>query len=228
MCAMRSPTATARLAGLFYLLTFLTAIPLFSVRKLIVAGDAAATAAAIAAHPALFWAGFAAQMIQLVAYIAVTALFYRLFKPVNETLSFAAAFFSLVGCAVQASAGVFYLASLAVLGTSFSSIFTTNELHGLTLTLLKLNNEGFTLALIFFGCYCFLIGCLILRSTFLSRIPGVLMVVAGLGWFTFLVPPFAQALSPRILLPGVIGEATLTLWLLVSGVNDERWAEQAA
>lgn len=225
---MRSPTATARLAGLFYLLTFLTAIPLFSVRKLIVTGDAAATVAAIAAHPALFWAGFAAQMIQLVAYIAVTALFYRLFKPVNETLSLAAAFFSLVGCAVQASAGIFYLASLAVLGRPYSSLFTANELHGLTLTLLKLNNEGFTLALIFFGCYCFLIGCLILGSTFLSRIPGVLMVIAGLGWLTFLVPPFAQGLAPWILLPGVVGEATLTLWLLVSGVNDERWAEQAA
>ena len=225
---MRTPTATARLAGLFYLLTFLTAVPLFAVAKLIVPGDAAATAAAIMAYPALFWSGFAAQMIQLISYVAVTALFYRLFKPVNETLSLAAAFFSLVGCAIQASAGVFYLASPAVLGGPYSSLFTANELHGLTLTFLKLNNEGLTLALIFFGCYCFLIGCLILRSTFLSRIPGVLMVIAGLGWFTFLVPPFAQGLQPWILLPGVVGEATLTLWLLVSGVNDERWTEQAA
>lgn len=54
------------------------------------------------------------------------------------------------------------------------------------------------------------------------------MAIAGLGWFTFLVPPFAQGLQPWILLPGVVGEATLTLWLLISGVNDERWTEQAA
>lgn len=224
---MSPPRSIARFAGFFYLLVFLTGFPLLSVRKLVVTGDAGATAANILAHQPIFWSGFIAQTLQVICYIAVTALFYRLFKPVSQTLSLAAAFFSLVGCAIQVSASVFYLASLAVLGAPYPSLFPANELRGLMLTFLKLNSVGLTVALIFFGCYCFLIGCLILRSTFLPKIPGVLMIIAGLGWLTFLVPPFAQSLQPWILLPGLIGEGTLTLWLLIVGVNEARWNAQS-
>lgn len=91
---------------------------------------------------------------------------------------------------------------------------------------LRLYTQTYDVGLVFFGFYCFLIGCLVLRSTFLPRTPGVLMVIAGLGWLTFFVPPFAQGLQPWILLPGVIGEGILTLWLLVFGVNAKRWNEQ--
>ena len=83
-------------------------------------------------------------------------------------------------------------------------------------------------SLVFFGFYCLLIGYLILRSTFLPRTLGVLMVFAGLGWLTFLSPPLAHDLSPYILAPGIIGEGSLTLWLLVAGVNVQRWKEQAS
>jgi hypothetical protein len=62
----------------------------------------------------------------------------------------------------------------------------------------------------------------------LPRILGVLMALAGLGWLTFLSPPFgAKYLYPYILV-AAIGEALLTLWLLVMGVNAEAWKEQAA
>jgi hypothetical protein len=81
--------------------------------------------------------------------------------------------------------------------------------------------------LVFFGFYCLLIGYLIFRSTFLPRILGVLMAIAGLGWLTFLWPPLANYLSPYIFAPGIFGEASLTLWLLVFGVNEQRWKEQA-
>jgi hypothetical protein len=80
--------------------------------------------------------------------------------------------------------------------------------------------------LVFFGFYCLLIGYLILRSTFLPRILGALMVFAGLGWLTFLSPPLANYLSPYIFIPGLLGEGALTLWLLVVGVNVQRWREQ--
>ena len=82
--------------------------------------------------------------------------------------------------------------------------------------------------LVFFGFYCLLIGFLIFRSTFLPRILGVLMAIAGLGWLTFLWPPLANYLSPYIFFPGIIGEGALTLWLLVMGVNVGRWKEQAS
>jgi len=79
----------------------------------------------------------------------------------------------------------------------------------------------------FFGFYCLLTGYLILRSTFLPRILGVLMAFGGLGWLTFLFPPLANALSPYNMLPGVLGEGALTIWLLVRGVSVQRWNEQA-
>lgn len=82
-------------------------------------------------------------------------------------------------------------------------------------------------ALVFFGVYCLLIGYLILRSTFLPSALGVLMIIAGLAWLTFLSRPLAHALSPFIFLPGLIGETSLTVWLLAKGVNVQRWNEQA-
>jgi hypothetical protein len=81
--------------------------------------------------------------------------------------------------------------------------------------------------LVFFGFYRLLIGYLIFRSTFLPRILGVLMAFAGLGWLKFLSPPLANYLSPYNLAPGILGEGALTLWLLVIGVSEQQWKEQA-
>jgi hypothetical protein len=82
--------------------------------------------------------------------------------------------------------------------------------------------------LVFFGFYCLLIGYLIFRSTFLPRILGALMAIGGLGWLTFLSPSLAHTLSPYNLAPGILGEGALTLWLLVMGVNVDRWNQQAS
>ncbi len=81
--------------------------------------------------------------------------------------------------------------------------------------------------LVFFGFYCLLIGYLILKSTFLPRFLGALMLFAALGWLTFLSPSLTTFLSPYNLAPGIIGEGVLTLWLLLAGVNVPRWQEQA-
>ena len=81
--------------------------------------------------------------------------------------------------------------------------------------------------LVFFGLQCLLVGYLILKSTFLPRVLGALMALAGLGWLTFLWPPLARDLSPYNLVPGMLGEGALIVWLLVKGVNVQRWKEQA-
>lgn len=81
--------------------------------------------------------------------------------------------------------------------------------------------------LVFFGLYCLLIGYLILRSTFLPRFLGVLMALGGLGWLTFLSPSLSSRLSPWNMAPGILGEGTLTLWLLVAAVNARQWLEQS-
>ena len=80
----------------------------------------------------------------------------------------------------------------------------------------------------FAGFYCLLIGYLIFRSTFLPRILGVLMAIAGLCWLTFLSPPLATYLSTYNLASALLAEGLVFLWLLVMGVNDQRWKEQAS
>jgi hypothetical protein len=82
--------------------------------------------------------------------------------------------------------------------------------------------------LVFFGCYCVVIGYLILRSTFLPRVLGVLMALGGLGWLTFASPALSVYLSPYNMVPGILGETALTLWLLVAGVDVQRWKAQAS
>jgi hypothetical protein len=81
--------------------------------------------------------------------------------------------------------------------------------------------------LLFFGPYCILIGWLIIRSTFLPRLIGWLMVLAGLGWLAFLSPSIARHFSIPIEGVGILAEASLMLWLLVKGVNEQRWKQQA-
>jgi hypothetical protein len=81
--------------------------------------------------------------------------------------------------------------------------------------------------LVLFGFYCLLIGYLILRSTFLPRFLGVLMALGGLGWLTFLAPSLSSKLSPYSVAPGIIAEASLTLWLLAAAVNARQWLEQS-
>ena len=74
-------------------------------------------------------------------------------------------------------------------------------------------------SLVFFGLHCLLVGTLIVRSGFLPRILGVLLGLGGLGWLSFIHPPLASFLFPWIILPGLVGEGALSLWLLAFGVN---------
>ena len=168
-----SPRCVARIAGGLYVLVFVTGI--YAVMGL--RGSAVA------------------NLIAAVCYVAVTLLFYYIFKPANRWVSLLAAIVSLAGC---------------VFGALMSFNLAPLNIH----------------PLVFFGVYCSLIGYLILRSTFLPRILGGLMLFAGLGWLTFASPALAKELFPWNLAPGIIGEGALTLWLVVKGVDEERWRQQ--
>jgi len=198
-------------------------------RGIVVSGDAAATAANLLAHESLFRLGLSTSLIAMAFYVAMTALFYELFKPVNRSLALVAAFMGLAGCAVQTVSYLFDLAPLAVLGRApYLSVFNGQQLQALALLFLKLQGQGETTSLVFFGLYDLLIGCLILRSTFLPRILGALMAIAGLGWLTVLSPTLLNHLSQLVLPLGFVAELLLMLWLLVKGVNVQRWREQAS
>ena len=230
--AETSPRFKARMAGVCQLMEAVTAafggviIP----GKLVVAGNAAATAANILGHERLFWLGFVLSVIGVGFHIAWALLMYELLDPVNRSLSRLAAFVILVGCAIQALTCLLYLAPLPILqGGSSLSAFTPEQLQALALIFLKLNAYAFDIYLVFFGFWCVLIGYLILRSTFLPRVLGVLLAVSGLGWVTYLYPPLAYHLFfPYIAVASALGEIPLELWLLVMGVNVQRWKEQAS
>jgi hypothetical protein len=101
------------------------------------------------------------------------------------------------------------------------------SLVGLAFEALRWQPQGLNVAVAVNGFSCLVIGYLIFRSTFLPRILGALMAFAGFAWLTFFSNPLANYLSPYNLACGVLGQALVMLWLLVMGVNVQRWKEQA-
>src|SRR5579859_1534745 len=226
-----SPRYKARIAGVFEFLegTVFTFGQVVILGKIVVSSDAAATAHNILANETIYRLGFAATVVGVICHIVWVFLFFDLFKPVSRNISILAAFVMLVGCAVQAVTSLLYFAPLLILGEGSSlSAFTAEQSQALTLFFLKLNGEAFDLYLIFFGFWCILTGYLIFRSAFLPRILGVLLAIDGLGWMIFLSPPLAIALFPFIAIASGVSELPLMVWLLVRGVNAQRWSEQAS
>ena len=229
-----SPRLRARMAGAFYLLTIVAGVfaELFVRGALVVRDDAAATAANILAHEPLYRSGLAADLVMLASYVAVTLLFYDLFKPVARSLSLLAAFFSLTGIAVLAANSLTHVAPLILLsGASYLSAFPNSQLQALALASLRMHARGYSISGVFFGAYMLLLGCLIFRSGFLPRILGVLMAVGGLanltdGFTSFLSPALAARL-PDLGMLGGVAELSLTLWLIVTGVNASKWRAKA-
>ena len=225
-----SPGFKARLAGVFEALEGLTSAfgQVAVLGRLVVAGNASTTAANILGHERLFWLGFVSSLLGVAFHIAWVLLFYELFKPVSRRFSLLAAFVGLVVCTVQALTGFLYITPLLILkGGNAVSAFTTQQLEALTLIFLKLNAYAFNIDLTFFGLWCVLAGYLIFRSTFLPRVLGVLLAVDGLGWMIYLYPPLAYRLFPFIASASALAEIPLQLWLIVMGVNAQRWNEQA-
>jgi hypothetical protein len=230
--AEASPRFKARMAGVCQLFEALTAGfgQVIVLDRLVVSGNAAVTAASILGHERLFWLGFASSLIGVAFHIAWALLMYELLKPVNKSLSLLAAFVMLVGCAIQAVTSLLYLAPLLILqGGSSISAFSPEQLQAQALMFLKLNQYAYNIDLVFYGLWCVLTGYLIFRSTFLPRILGVLLAIAGLGYMIYLYPPLAYHLFiPYLAVASAFGEIPLELWLIVMGVNAHRWKEQAS
>jgi Domain of unknown function (DUF4386) len=228
------PRTRARFTGAVYLLYFVTAIlgEVFlqqaGVSGLSPTGsDAATLARNLQSHQGFYQLGIATGLISTVLYVAVTSLFYLLFRPVSRTISLLALAFGLVAMAVTALGTVFELAPLTVLGTA-SSALSSQQVQVVALTWLKIGEDVSPVSLVFSGFFQIAIGILIVRSGFLPRIFGVLIGLAGIGWLTFLAPPVSTALLTYLEVLGVLGEVPLMVWLLVMGVDSQRWNEKAA
>ena len=224
--AKTSPQFLARVAGLLYLIAIIAGITaqMAISGKLVVAGDAASTATNILAHKELFQLGFTVYLIEMVCQIAQTSLFYFLLKPVNGNVALLALVFSLIGCTIKVLGRLFYIAPLLILGNNpYLSVFGAEQQQALALLLLNVNDQATGMAVAFFGFSTCLNGYLVFRSGYLPRFLGIVSVMGGLGWLTFLYPPLGLQLYPYILLIAMIGSLSSILWLLIKGVNIEKW-----
>jgi hypothetical protein len=233
--AETSPALKARVAGFLYLIVIVGGIfaEVFVRGRLVVHGDAAATAHNIVTHELLYRLGFAVEVFYCAfCNVPILLIFYNLFKVVNKNVALLMVFFDLVTTAIESISMLAHFAPLVFLGGGhYLSAFTAEQLQASAYMSLQLFEHGFAISLVFFGLDCLVTAYLIVRSTFLPRILGVLLAIEGLGYLinsfaAFLAPALQARIFPYFMVTG-IGEVALCLWLLVMGVNVQRWKEQA-
>ena len=202
--------------------------------RLIDFGNAATTANNILAHRSLFQLSFTVFLIEMACNVVTTALWYFLLRPVNPSMALVAAFIDLSGVVMKTFARVFYIAPLWVLLRSSGgapavlSGFTPEQAQSIALILLRVNATGTMPAVAFFGISILLNGYLIFRSTFLPRWLGALMMLSSLGWLAYFYPPLGSRTFMFAALMSLANAAVMIFWLLVKGVNEEKWRTLAA
>jgi hypothetical protein len=200
--------------------------------KLIVGGDATATANNIIASQLLWRMGIACDLIMHVCDVPLMLIFYILLKPVNKNLALLAVLFTLVQTAVLVAYKLSLLQALFLLGDAdYLKALEPHQLHALAYAFIRSDAYGFGFGLLFFGFACLVLGYLISRSGYLPKLIGVLMQIGGLCYITnslaiILAPKFADMLFPSILIPSFIAELSLCLWLIFKGVNIPKWEKQ--
>jgi hypothetical protein len=221
---------TARIAGAWYVLLGVTApfSLIYIPRTLIARGNATATANNILAHEMLFRAGIVAELGSAVITIFLVMALYRLLSGVDKVQ---AALLVILGAVVSAPISflnvVSELGALTLLrGAAFLSVFDKPQLEALALFFLGLHFQGLVVIQIFWGLWLFPFGVLVMRSGFLPRILGVLLIVNGFAYLvatltSLLVPSYAGVVSRYAMIPET-GEVWIMLWLLIKGVNGGR------
>jgi len=211
-----SPKAMARLAGLLTLITIaggVVAQGIISARFLDGA-DIAGTAARIAANKDLFRLGYLIYMIEMIAQVGMSLVFYDLLKPVSRPLARAALGFMLVGTTIKTFSRVFYYSAAVLTGQSLEAALPV---------LLAVNDYGPAMALLFFGLGTLIKGWVMFRASYFPRFLGVLSMIGGIGWLAFLWPPAGLRFFPFIALVALVGSVAVIGWLLVKGLDEERF-----
>lgn len=225
-----SPLIYARVAGWLYLgLALAPYANFFVLGSLVVPGDAAATANKIMANDLLFRSGVTSFVSVSFMDVGIAWALYILLKPVNKQLSLLAAWFRLA-YAIIFGAGLTNLFNVLKLlsGANYLKAFEKGQLQAQVMVSLDAFNTTWNIALAAFGIHLLFIGYLIFKSSFIPRVVGVLLIIAGLGYLieslaAFLLPNFDLNLA---LFTGW-GELLLTFWLLIKGVNVEKWENRA-
>jgi hypothetical protein len=226
-----SPSTRARVLAALYLFVILGGITaqVGIADQLIVTGDAAQTAANIRANASLYRLGFTIFMLEMVAQVVVTAMYYDLLKPVNRSVARVTTIIGLTGAGIKTVARLFYYTPLLLLGGApYLSTIPQEQLETLSYAFLRINSQGAAIGLIFFGFETVLRGWLVYRSEFLPRFLGVLSMISGLGWLTYLWPPLGAQAFMFVALFAIAGVFLTTGWFFVRGVDEETWRARAA
>ena len=228
-----SPQVYARLAGALYLAIIALGIfaEVFVRGRIYVAGDAAATAINITSMESLWRFGIATEFFAVICTILLATVYFFLLRPVSKELNLLAALFRLTAIIVQTVALVSLITALIPLASAaFTKAFPPDQLYALTSLAIRSHSFGYSVALLFTGCTFIVHGYLIFKSGYLPKTLGVLIEIAGVGYIsngfaTILFPAFSNIVFFAIILPVIIGETSLSLWLLIKGVNVSKWNE---
>jgi len=233
--AETSPLVYARVAGVLILIILVVGpfSLIYVPSTLIVPGDATATADNIRASEWLFRLGIVSQSVVFLTEIVLTVLLYVLLRPVSRTLSLVAAFARLAMAVIQGINLLPYFVALLLLsGAGYLTAFEPDQLDALALLFLDAHQYGDYIWQVFFGLHLFVLGYLIFKSGYFPRILGVLVIVGSLGYLTdsfgnFLYPNYDEIFGWVVGVTAVIGELPFFLWLLIKGVNVQRYNERA-
>jgi hypothetical protein len=228
---MNSIQKTARVAGILYLVITIAAIVahFYVPSNIIMPDDPAETAKNLVNSENLFRiGGIGGELVILLSEIVLSVLLYILLKPVNNTLSLLAAASRLVMTAVHGINLInYFFALLLAGGTGYAAAFETEQINSLVMLFLDAHGYGFTIGIAFLTLHVFILGYLIYKSGFFPKVLGILFIAAGVG---YLIDSFAMLLSstyettPTIITVLIaVGEIAFPLWLLIKGVNVEKW-----
>jgi len=219
----------ARVAGLLYFLAGITApfSLIYVQRTLIVPGDATATADHVRASGTLLRLGMESEMITAVMFVFVVLALCRLFKEVSHTHAAAMAILMLVSVPIS-MANVLNDAAALILagGAGYLSVFGKGQLDALVLLFLRLHGNGLFVAEIFWGLWLFPFGTLVIRSGFIPRALGVLLMIAGFGYVAsavtaLLLPQYSHGVG-QVAMMLQVGEVPIVFWLLIWGAKEQR------
>src|SRR5258707_14967796 len=224
-----SPRRMARIAGLLYLIGSVAgAFGILYGPSIVVAGDASATAKHILASESLFRLSIVSALLDQIIFVFVVLTLYQVLKPVNKNMAVVMVIFLLLGVPIAMLNELNNVAVLLLLnGAHYVTVFTPDQVHALVSLFLDLHALGLD---IFFaiGLWFFPMGYLVFTSGFLPRILGVLLLING---FSYLIQSFAALLLPNLNVNTVqfTGwvEVVFALWLVIRGVNVERWEKRA-
>jgi hypothetical protein len=222
------PRKTARMAGLFYLVYIITTALASAVRSnLIVSGDAAATANNIMGSQLLFRIGFVTELVSAMFFLLAAWTLFVLLKPVNKSLALLFLLLNLGGVVVESVNMLNLLVPLQILsGADYLNVFQAGQLQALAMSYLNSYSSGFMIAQIFYGTWLLPLGYLVFKSGYIPRVLGILLMIDFFGilfWFFqfFLFPAYGAASYPSYAI-GLVAEGSLSLWLLIMGVKNQK------